>query len=100
MRAQGYKPGPVTDDKKKEHSSLRPYDELPEDEKEQNRDNARDIQNKLASAGYKIIPLRGAGKPSEFTRDEAEACCMKMEKARHYIIYPVDNNNHYRKEKT
>jgi hypothetical protein len=55
MKAKGYTYGHITDDEKKQHSALMPYAALPEDEKEQNRGNARDIQHKLASLGYEII---------------------------------------------
>jgi hypothetical protein len=58
MKSLGYSYGPVTDEKKKQHSSLLPYQQLPEDEKEQNRSNGRDIQNKLESIGYKIVTMK------------------------------------------
>jgi hypothetical protein len=72
LRAKHYKYGRVTDDKKREHSSLRPYAELPENEKEQNRSNVRDIANKLALVGYIVIPARGNLPPGEFTVEEVE----------------------------
>ena len=72
LRSKGYKYGPVTREDIKEHSSLKPYADLPENEKAQNRGNARDIQNKLASIGYAIIPARGNERPSEFSDDEIE----------------------------
>jgi hypothetical protein len=72
LRSRGYKYGRVTSDKQKKHSSLKPYDELPEEEKEQNRSNARDIENKLASIGYAIIPARSDESPSELSNDEVE----------------------------
>jgi hypothetical protein len=72
LRAKGYKYGPVTDEEKKEHSSLLPYAELPEDEKEQNRQNASDIQNKLESIGFDIIPALSNEAPGSFTDEEIE----------------------------
>ncbi|OGN98529.1 MAG: hypothetical protein A2Y89_03750 [Chloroflexi bacterium RBG_13_51_18] len=72
MKAKGYVYGPVTDDRKKRHSSLCPYSELPEEEKEQNRGNVRDIQNKLTSVGYEIVPARGNQNPARFTKAEIE----------------------------
>lgn len=58
LKAKGYHYGPVTDEEKKTHSSLMPYAELPEDEKEQNRANVRDIAAKLTLAGYVMRPAR------------------------------------------
>jgi hypothetical protein len=72
LKTKHYKYGLVTDKKKREHSSLVPYASLPEDEKEQNRKNVRDIPNKLAMAGYIFIPARGHDIPAEFTADEIE----------------------------
>jgi hypothetical protein len=59
LKRKGYTYGPVTQKGKKVHSSLRPYAELPEDEKEQNRSNVRDIPYKLAQAGYTVAPACG-----------------------------------------
>jgi hypothetical protein len=70
LKAKGYKYGPVTDEEKREHNSLLPFAELPEDEKEQNRQNARDIQNKLKSAGFDIIPALSNEAPGSFTDEE------------------------------
>jgi hypothetical protein len=72
LKAKHYKYGPLTSVKKKEHSSLRPYASLPETEKEQNRNNVRDIPNKLAMAGYIFIPARGTERPDDFTAEEIE----------------------------
>lgn len=58
LKADGYKWGKRTDDKRKTHSSLVEFDKLPEDEKEQNRSNASDIPGKLALGGYAIKPAR------------------------------------------
>jgi hypothetical protein len=66
MEAVGYRPGATTDERAKTHSALRPYDELPEEEKEQNRDAVRDIPAKLAQSGYVMIPARSNEPPFEF----------------------------------
>ena len=66
LRALGYRLGPRTDEKRKIHSSLKPYAELPEEEKEQNRGTVRDIPNKLARIGYVMIPARSDEPPFEF----------------------------------
>lgn len=58
LRDSGYTFGPHTDDELKTHSSLKPYAELPEEEKEQNRGNVRDMSRKLARAGYVMVPAR------------------------------------------
>jgi len=79
LRKEGYKYGPVTDESKKEHSSLKPYAELPENEKESNRNNVKDIPNKLASVGYAMVPARGSETKSEFQNDEVE----KLSKMEH-----------------
>lgn len=72
LRASGYKFGPQTDEVLKTHSSLRPYAELPEHEKEQNRGNVRDIANKLARIGYVMIHARGNEPPFGFPGDDLE----------------------------
>ena len=41
------------------NAALVPYAELPEQLREQNRDNVRDISNKLAQIGYRLQPMRG-----------------------------------------
>jgi hypothetical protein len=68
LRARGYKWGPRTDDEKKEHSSLKNYAELPEDEKEQNRGNVRDIPQKLQQCGLIVIPARGNDEAVDFSQ--------------------------------
>jgi hypothetical protein len=42
------------------------YAELPESEKDQNRGNIRDIANKLALAGYVMMPARSNESPFDF----------------------------------
>lgn len=72
LRTDGYRSGPVTDDDRRTHSSLVPYADLPEDEKEQNRGNARDIPNKLAAGGYVMLPARSNPPPFEFPGPDLE----------------------------
>ena len=72
LKAKKYKPGPFTDEKHKLHSSLRPFNELPQDEKEQNRNAVRDIPSKLACIGYVMIPARSNEPPFEFPEDEGD----------------------------
>jgi hypothetical protein len=72
LRMRGYRPGPTTADKPKQHSSLRPYAELPEDEKEQNRGNVRDIASKLARIGYVMIPARSNQSIINFPSNDLE----------------------------
>jgi hypothetical protein len=72
MASQGFKPGPQTSDIEKTHSSLKPYSDLPEDEKEQNRDNVRDIPDKLASLGYGLQLKHSRVAAFEFTKGEIE----------------------------
>lgn len=62
----GYKWGPKTSAVRKTHSALRPYAALPEDEKEQNRGNVRDIPAKLARAGYLMVAARSNEPPFSF----------------------------------
>jgi hypothetical protein len=51
---------------------MKPYSELPDDEKEQNRGNVRDISNKLARAGYVMIPARSNEPPFDFPGADLE----------------------------
>lgn len=69
---KGYQYGPVTNKMKKEHSSLLPYDHLPTDEKEQNRQNVRDIPTKLALAGYIMRPAKSNEPPYNFPGPDLE----------------------------
>jgi hypothetical protein len=70
LKERGYKYGPKTDEKLKTHAALLPYAKLPEQMKEQNRLNVRDIPVKLAVAGYIMIPARSNEPPFSFP-DEA-----------------------------
>jgi class 3 adenylate cyclase len=53
------------------NSSLRPWEELPEDLKEANRAQVADIPNKLRLLGYELAPNRGIH-PSEITMTAAD----------------------------
>jgi hypothetical protein len=66
LTARGYQYNPVTDEKRKTNNNLLPYAELPEDFKEANRLNVRDIPTKLAVAGYIMIPARSNEPPFKF----------------------------------
>lgn len=77
MEELGYKYGLVTNDAKKTHSALLPWEELPEDEKEQNRSAVRDIPLKLGSIGYVMIPAR-SNEPAEFPKGEEDLELLSM----------------------
>jgi hypothetical protein len=81
LRAEGYRYGPETREDEKIHSSLKHYRKLLENEKEQNRNNVRDIPHKLASIGYTMIPARGKEMASEFD-DEEVTLLARMEHER------------------
>ncbi|MFN0021528.1 MAG: RyR domain-containing protein [Pirellulaceae bacterium] len=50
----GWKLGPQRDDAKKEHPCLRPFEELPESEKEYDRRVVRDTVRAILALGYRI----------------------------------------------
>lgn len=52
---EGWKYGPVRDDKKKTNPCLVPYDELPDSEKEYDRNTALETIKLIISLGYKIV---------------------------------------------
>jgi len=72
LRLRGYRPGARNDDKRKTHSALRNYADLPDGEKEQNRSNVRDIASKLAVAGYVMMPARSNEAPFNFPGSDLE----------------------------
>jgi len=84
LKAKGVRYAPVTDDKDKTHSSLLAYDQLPEDEKEQNRGNVRDIAAKLTHVGYVMRPARSNEPPFGFPGADLEALA-KMEHQRYML---------------
>jgi hypothetical protein len=69
LKKEGYRWGSQTDAAAKTHSSLKPYSELPEEEKEQNRGYVRDILDKLESIGYAVLPARREEIPSAALSD-------------------------------
>ena len=72
MKTRGFKYGPITDEKLKKHNALLPFAELPEDLKQANRLNVRDIPAKLAAAGYIMIPARSNEPRFDFPGDALE----------------------------
>jgi hypothetical protein len=72
LRQKGFQYGATTDESKGKHSSLVPYGELPEDEKEQNRMNVKDIPAKLTRAGYLMRPTRSHELPFNFPGEDLE----------------------------
>ena len=77
MQSLGYEFGDITDDEAKTHSSLIPYNDLPEDEKDQNRDLVGDIPMKLAGTGYIMIPARSDEPAFEFPGAHLETLAEK-----------------------
>ena len=53
--AEGWSPGPERNDARKEHPCLVPYEELPESEKDYDRNTARETLKFILSKGYKIV---------------------------------------------
>jgi hypothetical protein len=72
LRENGFRYGQQTDTTEKTHSSLKPYQDLPENEKDSNRNNVRDIANKLATVGYVMVPARSNEPPFDFPGDDLE----------------------------
>ncbi len=72
MRARGYHYGSKIDESLKTHNALLPFTELPEDLKKANRLSVRDIPDKLAAAGYSMIPAR-SNEPGKDLERLAEA---------------------------
>lgn len=77
MQEQGYKYGDITNDIEKTHSSLVLFDQLPDDEKNQNRDLVRDIAKKLAGTGFIMIPARSDEPAFEFPGAHLETLAEK-----------------------
>lgn len=51
---QGWKYGPTRDDQKKEHPGIVPYEKLPEEEKEVDRQTVKATLSYLIENGYEI----------------------------------------------
>jgi hypothetical protein len=79
---EGYQWAEMTDSAAKTHSSLVPYEKLPEYEKEQNRDNVRHMADKLQTSGYIMIPARSNEPPFEFPEQHQVDELAKMEHER------------------
>jgi RyR domain len=71
LEGRGYQPGPARNETRKISPSLRPYTELPEEDREQNRASVRDIPAKLAKAGYRHPPLKQPPVPLAAARERA-----------------------------
>jgi hypothetical protein len=54
--AEGWTHGPQRDDGKKKHPCLVPYDQLPESEKQYDRNAALETLKAILSLGYTIMP--------------------------------------------
>jgi hypothetical protein len=52
--AEGWRHGPTRDDAKKEHPCLVPYSELPESEKEYDRNTSLQTLKAIVALGYRI----------------------------------------------
>jgi len=76
-----HKYGQFIKDNKKENNLFKPYDKLSEKEKDNNRNNVRDIPNKLACVGYKMVKNQNNENPIIFTSYEIEKLA-KMEHER------------------
>lgn len=72
LKRQKYVYGPHTNTEEKTHSALLPYEELSDELKESNRNNVRDIANKLTATGYVMIPARSNEPPFDFPGDDLE----------------------------
>ncbi len=77
LRTQGIQYGPETNLKQETHSALIPYASLSEELKESNRNNVRDIPNKLTVAGYVMIPARSYEPPFDFPGADLELLALK-----------------------
>ncbi|MFL5245321.1 MAG: RyR domain-containing protein [Gemmataceae bacterium] len=62
---EGWKWGPARDDKKKEHPCLVPYEQLPESEKEYDRNTSIETLKVIIALGYRIEKAQPfGGKPN------------------------------------
>ena len=80
----------------KEHKLHKPYAKLSEKEKESNRNNVRDIPNKLSNIGYEIIKNHNKDTIDKFTIYEIEKLA-KMEHDR-WMQEKLDNGWQYAKK--
>jgi hypothetical protein len=77
LKMQGFQYGMQSDPELKTHPALMPYESLSEEGKESNRNNVRDIPNKLAIAGYVMIPARSNEPPFDFPGADLELLALK-----------------------
>ena len=59
--ADGWHYGPARDDKRKENPTLVPYEELPESEKEYDRDAALETLKAILALGYRMAKVGDRG---------------------------------------
>jgi hypothetical protein len=93
LEAEGYRYGPTTSDVEMTHSSLMPFESLPEDEKEQNRNTVRSIPCKIARVGYKLVPGTGGQAQFMFQKDEIEKLAEKEHKR--WVKQKLNGGWHY-----
>ncbi len=68
LENKGWKLGPEKNEETKEHPFLKDFSLLPEELKEQNRGQVRDIPSKLAFAGCYMVPAIEGEPPFEFSK--------------------------------
>ena len=79
------------------NGALADYDDLPEELKEQNRDNVRDIRRKLEHLGYTMVPACSRG--SEFTFSENEVEELAEMEHRRWMRLKMRQGYHYGPER-
>jgi hypothetical protein len=72
LRSRGYALGDETDDGRRTHRLLRPFAELADQDRQESRATVRDIPDKLARAGYVMLPARSDEPPFAFPPDDLE----------------------------
>ena len=61
--AEGWRYGPQRNDRRREHPCLVPYPDLPESEKEYDREAALETLKAIVALGYRITPYRDSAPP-------------------------------------
>lgn len=79
--SSGWRVGPLRDDARKEHPDLVPFDELPDSEKEYDRQTAQTALRTLLSLGYTIQPPTG-GLPISWESSPGDAHAARERLAR------------------
>ncbi len=72
LKSRGTDPAAGTDKAVEANPALVAYADLPDELKEQNRANVRDLLNKLAQCGYIVIPCRSDEPPFDFPAADLE----------------------------